>query len=84
MQSLFQHLPVTPFYGGLRVVKGKVDGFTELIRETTVDEYSYSDGKSEGIIASVFIFDYRPQGWISARIAVCFVSVQSKIHLQEQ
>jgi hypothetical protein len=41
--------PLAPhFHGGLREVKGKVDGFTELIRETTVDEYSYENGKSRG------------------------------------
>ncbi|TRZ50216.1 hypothetical protein D4S03_07145 [bacterium] len=30
MEAKYWHLPVTPFHGGLREVKGKVDGFTEL------------------------------------------------------
>lgn len=34
------------FRGGLREVKGNVDGFTEIIRGTTTDEYSYENGKS--------------------------------------
>ena len=30
MEAKYWRLPVTPFHGGLREVKGKVDGFTEL------------------------------------------------------
>ena len=30
MEASYGHLPITPFHGGLREVKGKVDGFTEL------------------------------------------------------
>jgi hypothetical protein len=32
----YEHLPITPFHGGLQQVKGKVDGFNELIREATL------------------------------------------------
>jgi hypothetical protein len=30
MEASYGHLPITPLHGGLRGVKGKVDGFTEL------------------------------------------------------
>jgi hypothetical protein len=30
--------------------------------------------KVKGEISSVFIIDYRPKGWVSVRIAGCFVS----------
>jgi hypothetical protein len=35
-------------YGELQKVKGTVDGFTELIRETTLDECSCENLKSRG------------------------------------
>ena len=31
------HLPVTPLHVGLQNIKGEVDGFTELIRETMIN-----------------------------------------------
>jgi len=48
LEAPYRHLPITPFHGGLQKVKGKVDGFTELIRETTLSECSYENGKSRG------------------------------------
>jgi hypothetical protein len=48
LEAKYRHLPITPFHGGLQKVKGKVDGFTELIRETTLDECSYENVKSRG------------------------------------
>ena len=48
MEAKDWHLPVTPFHGGLQKIKGKVDGFTERIREATLDECSYEHGKSRG------------------------------------
>jgi hypothetical protein len=47
-KAKYRHLPITPFHGRLQKVKEKVDGFTELIRETTVERYSYANGKSRG------------------------------------
>jgi len=37
LEALYRHLPKTPFHGGLQRVKGKVDRFTELIRETMIN-----------------------------------------------
>jgi hypothetical protein len=37
MEASYRHLPINHFHGGLQKVKGKVDGFTELIRETMVN-----------------------------------------------
>jgi hypothetical protein len=45
-KSSYRHLPITPFHGGLQKAKGKVDRFTERIRETTPDECSYANGMS--------------------------------------
>ena len=44
----YRHLPETPLHDGLREVKGKVDGFTERMGETMIDECSCANGKSRG------------------------------------
>jgi hypothetical protein len=59
-KSTYRRLPITPFHGGLQKAKGKVDGFTEQIRETTLDECSYANGKSRGEL-SLF------SSWITVR-----------------
>jgi hypothetical protein len=46
MEAPYRHLPIIPFHGGLQKVKGKVDWFIELIRETTLNECSYENVKS--------------------------------------
>jgi hypothetical protein len=58
LEASYWHLLIIPFHGGLQKVRGKVDGFTELIREPTLNECSYENVKSRGklplAIASVF------------------------------
>lgn len=48
LEGSYWHLPVTPFHEGLRKAKGKVNGFTERLRETMDNSYSYANGKSRG------------------------------------
>jgi len=59
MEAKYWHLLIIPFHGGLQKVRGKVDGFTERIREPTPNECSYENVKSRGklslAIASVFL-----------------------------
>jgi hypothetical protein len=58
MEAKYRHFPINHFHGGLQKVRGKIDGFTELIREPTLNECSYENVKSRGklplAIASVF------------------------------
>jgi len=60
LEASYRHLPITPFHGGLQKVKGKVDWFTELIIETTPDEYPYENVKSRKI-ASGNSFGFQPK-----------------------
>jgi hypothetical protein len=55
------HLPINHFHGGLQKVKGKVDGFTELIRETTPYEYSYDNVKSMGKLPLEIALVFKPR-----------------------
>jgi hypothetical protein len=51
LEASYWHLLIIPFHGGLQKVRGKVDGFTELIREPTLNEYSCENVKVKGEIA---------------------------------
>jgi len=53
MKASHRHFLDTPFHGGLQEVKGKVDGFTERMGETTTNECSYANGKSRGYLPVV-------------------------------
>jgi len=42
----YWHLPINHFHNELLKVKGKVDGFVEISRETALEKYSYENVKS--------------------------------------
>jgi len=48
LEAKYWHLPMMYFHGGFQRVMGEVDEFTELIRGTTNDKYSYQNVKSRG------------------------------------
>jgi hypothetical protein len=61
MEAKYWRLPVTPFHGGLREVKGKVDGFTEHVQVDAVQHqnllHPFSTSDSEPLREiSIFIF----------------------------
>ncbi len=43
MEAKYRYLSIIPFHGGFLKVKGKVDGFTELKRESTLVECPYDE-----------------------------------------
>jgi len=43
LEASYRYFPVIPFHGGLQKVKGKVDGFTELRKETLSKYCSYEN-----------------------------------------
>jgi hypothetical protein len=60
LEATYWQLPETHFHDGLQKVKVTVDGFTELIRETTPDEYSYANGKSRGKLPRGIVSFFSP------------------------
>ena len=46
MEAKYWHLLINHHNNELQEVKGKVDGFAEISRETALDKYSYENVKS--------------------------------------
>jgi len=46
LEAKYRHLLINHFDNELQEVKGNVDGFVEISREISLDEYSYENVKS--------------------------------------